>query len=43
MERDHESDQELIELGSITQATKGGWGHYTDEFLTQNMPGLSWD
>jgi hypothetical protein len=30
----------IIELGSAVTATRGPWGHFADDVLKQDMPGL---
>jgi hypothetical protein len=43
MKREQEIGTELIDLGAATEATKGGWGLFTDEVIMQEQPGLSND
>ncbi len=43
MERDNQTLSDLIDLGAASEATKGPWGDFRDEYLTQPMTGLSND
>lgn len=43
MSRIEQNRSKVIELGRAKRATKGNWGHYTDEVLMRQMPGLTND
>ncbi|HZF43651.1 MAG TPA: benenodin family lasso peptide [Sphingomonadaceae bacterium] len=43
MERELNDAAELIDLGIASQTTKGAWGIYMDEILTQDKTGLADD
>lgn len=43
MERTKESCADLVDLGDVTEMTKGPWGHYADDVLMQEMAGLASD
>jgi len=32
-----------IVLGLVTRSTRGAWGHFSDEVLMRDLPGLSAD
>ena len=33
----------VVDLGTASEATKGPWGHFSDEVLMREFPGLSND
>jgi hypothetical protein len=41
MKREDIAEPEVVELGSVTELTRGPWGHYADDVLMQDMEGLS--
>jgi len=43
MKRNEHRKVDLIELGSASGATRGPWGHYADDVLMQDKPGLTKD
>jgi hypothetical protein len=43
MKHEQTSDSALIDLGKVTESTKGPWGHYADDVLMQQMAGLASD
>lgn len=43
MERTDQPCPDLVDLGDVTETTKGPWGHYADDVLMQQMAGLASD
>lgn len=35
--------RKMIDLGPASAGTRGPWGHYADDVLMQDMPGLARD
>ena len=43
MKNDKQVRSRVVELGAASQATKGPWGHFSDDVLMRDIPGLSND
>ena len=43
MKNDKKVRSRVVELGPASEVTKGAWGHFSDEVLMREFPGLSND
>ena len=43
MNSNKKTSTRLVKLAAASEATKGPWGHFSDEVLMRNTPGLSND